>query len=120
MAALRPPMAKAILVAMSLFSFLFGSCAKQSAQPAASAQPIAKFRAGQIWAFKTSSAQPNDRAPCGQCRQYRPQPLHACLHVRASVRIRILLHALLRLVCEFARRRGYSFTLKNCLQLGHI
>ena len=59
MAALLRLMAKAILVAMSLFSFLFGSCAKQSAQPAASDQPVTKFRAGQIWAFKTPVNQPN-------------------------------------------------------------
>jgi hypothetical protein len=51
-------MNKAVLVTMGLFSFLFGSCARQSAEPTVSDQPVTKFRAGQVWAIKTPLDQP--------------------------------------------------------------
>ena len=42
---------------MGLLSLLFGSCSKQlTALPE---QPASKFRAGQVWAFKPPTNQPN-------------------------------------------------------------
>ena len=47
------------LVVMGLLSFFFGSCSKQPSQPMATDQPDSKFRAGQVWSFKTPANQPN-------------------------------------------------------------
>lgn len=44
---------------MGLLSFLFGSCSNPSAHPNSSAPPQSRFRAGQIWAFRTPADQPN-------------------------------------------------------------
>jgi hypothetical protein len=52
-------MNKTVLVSMGLFSFLFGSCAKQSSEPPASDQSASKFCAGQVWSFKTPPGQLN-------------------------------------------------------------
>src|SRR5690242_13227959 len=49
-------MSKATVI-MGLLSLLFGSCSNQPA--ALPEQPASKFRAGQVWAFKTPTNQPN-------------------------------------------------------------
>jgi hypothetical protein len=54
-------MRTALLVFMGLFSCLFGSCAKHSAESTASEKSASKFRAGQVWAIHTPSGQPNAR-----------------------------------------------------------
>jgi hypothetical protein len=54
-------MKKTILIAMGFLSFLFGSCSKQSSERSATPGQESKFRAGQVWAFKTPAAQPNAR-----------------------------------------------------------
>src|SRR5258708_20585255 len=50
-------MSKTLIFAMGLFSLLFGSCSRQPA--ALPEQPVSKFRAGQVWAFKTPTNQPD-------------------------------------------------------------
>lgn len=45
-------------ILMGLFSFLFGSCSKESEQ-SSSSKP--KFHAGQVWTFKAPAGQPNAR-----------------------------------------------------------
>jgi hypothetical protein len=45
-------MARTLLIAMGLLSFLFGGCSKQLA-------PTSKFHAGQVWAFTPPTNQPN-------------------------------------------------------------
>jgi guanyl-specific ribonuclease Sa len=73
-------MNRTLLITMGLLSFLFGSCSKQPSQlttidhtvdkpigrvnttptqPTASNPHASKFRAGQVWAFKTPPNQPN-------------------------------------------------------------
>src|SRR5690242_19983447 len=58
---LRTTRERKLLVAMGFLSFLFGSCTKQSSTTPSSSQSASKFRAGQVWAFKTPSQHPNAR-----------------------------------------------------------
>ncbi len=48
-------MTRILILAMSLLSFIFGGCTKQTAPP------ISKFHAGQVWAFTPPTNQPNAR-----------------------------------------------------------
>jgi hypothetical protein len=50
-------MSKTLIIAMGLLSLLFGSCSKQPTP--LPEQPASKFRAGQVWAFKAPTNQPN-------------------------------------------------------------
>ena len=50
-----------LLAIMGLFSVLFGSCSKQPLQPAVNDPPESKFRAGQVWKFKTPPNQSDAR-----------------------------------------------------------
>ena len=45
------------IIAMSLLTLLFGACSKPPG--VLTDQPASKFRAGQVWAFKTPPNQPN-------------------------------------------------------------
>ena len=52
-------MNKTLLTTIGLLLILFVACSKQPVQPAASGQPASRFRAGQVWAFKTPPDLPN-------------------------------------------------------------
>lgn len=52
-------MSKGFIIAMGLFSILFGSCSKKSA--GLPEQPASKYRAGQVWTFKAPASQPHAR-----------------------------------------------------------
>lgn len=47
------------LIHLGILACLFASCSKQPSQLAATAKPLSKFQAGQVWAFKTPDGQPN-------------------------------------------------------------